>query len=92
MKFTNFEFVEYDEKHHIVFIRDLNSGGMSITNNAEAVYQHVRTYWGAVRVVYQDTMGNWDEIIQQAGEYPGDWCITFTPWQGLFMDTLKRGL
>jgi hypothetical protein len=92
MKFTNFELVEYDDKHHIVFLRDLDQCGMTITNNAEAVYRHVRTYWGAVRVVYQDTMGNWDEIIEQAGSEPGEWQISFAPWQGLFMDTLKRGL
>lgn len=92
MRLSNFDVVEYDTKNHIVYIRDLDTGGMSITNNAEAVYQYIRTYYGAVRVVYQDTLGNWDEIVQQAGEYPGDWRITFAPWQGLFMDTLKRGL
>lgn len=90
MKFANFELVEYDDVHHIVFLRDLDQGGMTITNNAEAVYQHVRTYWGAVRVVYQDTLGNWDEITQQAGEHPGDWRIVFKPWNGLVWDQLTK--
>lgn len=91
MKFTNFDLIEYNEAHHIVFIRDRNEGGMSITNNAEAVYQHVRTYWGAVRVVYQDTQGDWAEIVQVPDEnYPGDWRIAFCDWHGVVWDQLKK--
>ncbi len=89
---ADYSIIEYNSNHQIVFIRDLNMGGMSVTNDAEQVYGRVRTTFGAVRVVYQDSNGDWDEIKQVAGSSPGDWNIVFEPWQGLFMDVLKRGL
>ena len=87
---AQYSIVDYNSNHHIVFIRDLNMGGMSVTNDAENVYGRVRTQFGAVRVVYQDSNGDWDEIKLAAGSSPGDWRIVFEPWNGLAWDILKR--
>lgn len=87
---TKFELVEYNRDHRIVFIRDLDQGDMSITNNAEEIYRHIRTHYGAVRVVYQDTLGQWDEIAIAAGGNPGDWQVVFLPWNGLAWDILNK--
>jgi len=48
----------------IVFLIDLEaSNSMSVTNDAERVYADVRNKYPNQRVVYRDTMGNWDEIV-----------------------------
>ena len=91
MRKSDFEILEYDKKHHIVYLRDLDRGGMSITNDAEQVYQYIRKEYGAVRVVYQDTMDEWTEILLVPDQL-GDWRIAFEQWDGLFMDILKKGL
>lgn len=90
MRHSQFDLLEYNVEHQIVFIRDLDNGGMSVTNDAENVYQGLRTHYGAVRVVYQDSTGQWDEIVQVAGSYPSEWRIAFRPWNGLAWDILKR--
>lgn len=90
MRRSQFDLLEYNTEHQIVFIRDRNDGSMSVTNDAENVYDYIRHRYGAVRVVYQDSMGQWDEIIQVAGNYPAEWRIAFQPWNGLAWDILKR--
>ena len=45
-----------------VFVVDLNLGNMSVTNDAERVYKEVRQRHPNKRVIYKDSMGNWDEI------------------------------
>lgn len=88
---SDFEILEYDKEHHIVYLRDLDRGGMSITNDAEQVYQYIRMSYGAVRLVYQDTQGEWAEIVQVPDEnYPGDWRIAFCDWHGVVWDQLKK--
>lgn len=87
---AQYSIVEYNSNHQIVFIRDLNMGGMSVTNDAENVYGRVRTTYGAVRVVYQDSEGEWFEIKLITGANPADWRVAFEPWDGLAWDILKR--
>lgn len=53
----------------IVFISDMNLGGTSITNDAEAVVHDVVAIFGNKRVVYRDTMGNWDELTHLHGVF-----------------------
>lgn len=91
MNKSDFEILEYNKKHHIVYLRDLDRGGKSITNDAEQVYPYIRNVYGAVRVVYQDSMGEWTEMLSVPDQnYPGDWRIAFAPWHGLVWDILKR--
>jgi hypothetical protein len=48
----------------IIYLRDLD-GPVSVTNDAEAVYAAVRANIGPHRVVYEDSYGEWAEIIQR---------------------------
>lgn len=48
----------------IIYLRDLD-GPVSITNDAEAVYAAVRANIGPLRVVYEDSYGEWAEIVLQ---------------------------
>jgi hypothetical protein len=49
----------------VVFLEDLCNelGTMSITNDAEAVVEHVLKMYPGHRIFYRDTDGNWDELV-----------------------------
>ena len=53
------------QEGNVVFIRDLDLGRISVTNDAEQVYAHCQELYGnpSCRVVYQDSEGHWDEIV-----------------------------
>lgn len=47
----------------IVWIRDRNEDGViSVTNDAENVVKELHNKHPGARVIYQDTMGEWDEL------------------------------
>lgn len=73
----------------IIFLRDLNLGRTSVTNDAEAVVEHIKFQYGRdARIVYQDSEGEWSEIAEGT-----TWLgrgIVFRPWDGLAWDILKR--
>ena len=60
---SDWEFVR--QEGNVVFIRDLNLGRISVTNDAEEVHTDCQELYGNpdCRVVYQDSEGNWDEIV-----------------------------
>ena len=84
-------FVVIKEQAGILFIEDLNRGGMSVTNDAERVFEWCQFYYGkgkGIRVVYRDSEGEWSEIVEKE-----TWLgkgIGFEPWHGLDWDLLKR--
>lgn len=81
-----------DHKHNIVFLEDIanHTGGMTITNDAEAVFAHWAHISGpGVRVVYRDTDGEWWEIVGYQHD-PNRWDVTFRPWHGLVWDRLSK--
>ena len=45
-----------------VFLVDLDLGGRSVTNDAEAVCEEMQAAYPGKRVVYRDSMGRWDEM------------------------------
>jgi hypothetical protein len=45
-----------------VFLVDLDLGGRSVTNDAEAVCEEMQATYLGRRVIYRDTMGKWDEM------------------------------
>ena len=53
-----------------LFIVD-NDVGMTITNDAENVVKDVLSKYPEHRIIYQDTDGNWDELLHQNGEFAG---------------------
>lgn len=74
---------------NIVFIRDLDLGGRSVTNDAENVLRECQNAHGACRVVYQDSQGEWAEICWAEDERNSEWVI-FKPWHGLVWDKLTK--
>lgn len=84
------DFAVIEEKAGILFIWDLNLGGMSVTNDAERVFEWCQYYHGhgvGIRVVYRDSEGEWGEMAKG----PAPWYnIEFKPWNGLDWDLLKR--
>ena len=78
-----------NKKDGIILIRDLGKDGcLSITNDAEYVYSYI-TQGLRYRVVYQDTQGEWTEIIKYACE-PFKWQYGFKPWHGEVWDNLTK--
>lgn len=51
----------------IVFLIDMDLGGRSVTNDAEAVFASVQEAHPGKRVVYRDSMGRWDELVMERG-------------------------
>ncbi len=54
-----------------VFIRDLNLGGLSVTNDAENVVEQLLKTHGIKDIVYQDTEGQWDMLIHDGTQFIG---------------------
>lgn len=47
-----------------VFIIDLNlPHSRSVTNDAENVYNEIKSLWPYKRLIYRDSMNKWDEIL-----------------------------
>ncbi len=55
----------------VVFISDDDAGGMSVTNDAEAVVGEVARNYLNRRIVYRDSTGQWDELLHRNGEFRG---------------------
>ena len=53
-----------------VFIIDCD-GPMSVTNDAEAVVKFINDMYPGRRIIYCDTMGNWDELLHTNGTFNG---------------------
>ena len=86
---STWRLVDRDQERKIVFLEDtFYKNGKTITNDAEWVYDQVATVYYP-RVVYQDTDKEWWEIIQIAGDRPGEWRIAFKPWHGEVWDVLS---
>ena len=63
-----YQVVGQDERH--VWIVDLD-GPLSVTNDAERVCVEVNRLFPGRRIIYQDTMGKWDELVHQGGRFTG---------------------
>ena len=48
-----------------VFIVDLNLGNKSVTNDAEEVLKEIQYHFPGKRLIYKDSMGKWDEIVEE---------------------------
>lgn len=81
----------YDAKNNIAYLKDLanQTGGMTITNDAEAVVDYYRSIYGnRVRVVYEDTDQEWWELVWTIGRTHT--YVAFKPWHGLVWDKLTK--
>lgn len=66
MNHADYEIVRVEEDR--VFIVDLDLGKKSVTNDSDFVYDEVRKVFPGKRIIYRDTMGNWDEIVKLSKE------------------------
>lgn len=57
------EFRIVQVEHDRVFIIDPDQGSKTITNDAEWVYEQIQKNYPNHRLIYRDTMNNWDEIV-----------------------------
>ena len=66
---------EYTIKAGVLYIVDLDKGGMSVTNDMENVLAEIETHEGKItsQIIYRDSEGVWDEVTG----WPGD--IGFAP-------------
>lgn len=84
----DFEYVGVSDG--VVYIRDSNLGRMSVTNDAEMVMDVVQFKYGSdTRVVYQDSDGEWAEIVRIHDQDMFEPEITFKPWHGIAWDILS---
>lgn len=61
-----------------IFIKDLDRGGRSVTNDAEAVVERLLETYGKTRdIVYRDSQGQWDCLLHDGNEFVG-----FAPFRG----------
>lgn len=84
-----------DVNRKIIFIVDRDEGGMTITNDAEEVLNYYHIALGEDwRVVYQDTEGEWWEIVAHyiTHGYPNIdiKTISHERWEGHVWDILKH--
>lgn len=85
--------VDIDNKNRISFIEDIShlTGGMTITNDAENVWQYFQNALGTNwRVVYKDTDNEWWEIVPVHAHRKNGGYVRFDKWHGLAWDILKR--
>lgn len=63
------DFIVSQVTDEIIFIIDTaeQTGKMSVTNDAEAVCEFLVEKFGNKRIVYQDTIGDWDELEHDLG-------------------------
>jgi hypothetical protein len=59
---SDYEVVRVEEDR--VFIVDLDLGGKSVTNDAEEVFKEIKFHFPGKRLIYRDSLSNWDEIIE----------------------------
>ncbi len=103
---AQFAMVLRDYEHNIIFIEDIanHTGGCTITNDAEAVFDHIDityshdaptpAFW---RVVYKDTDGEWWEMIphhEDSFEAGGAdlRSVRFEKWHGHEWDALRGNI
>lgn len=59
---ADYEVVRVEEDR--VFIIDLDLGNKSVTNDAEEVFKEIKFHFPGKRLIYRDSLGKWDEILE----------------------------
>ena len=67
---SNYKMELIDLKDRLIKIIDLD-GPRSVTNDAERVVAELNKRFPNYRILYQDTMGNWDELLHIHGIFTG---------------------
>jgi hypothetical protein len=68
---ARYEFIN-ETAQGIIFIEDVgHNHTISVTNDAEAVVYEIVNKYGDKRIVYKDSMGNWDELLHDGDQFTG---------------------
>ncbi len=67
---SSFYMDSIDHSEKIVYFTDMDVG-RSMTNDAENVVEYSNLQYPGYRVMYQDTMKNWDEMVHENGVFVG---------------------
>ena len=60
---SDYEVVRVEEDR--VFIIDLDLGNKSVTNDAEEVLKEIQFHFPGRRLIYRDSLGKWDEMVEE---------------------------
>ena len=63
------QYAVFSETPEMIWIVDLDRGGPSVTNDADAVVDEVVTLYGDKRIIYRDSAGHWDELRHMHGVF-----------------------
>lgn len=55
----------------VVLLMDDDDGGMTVTNDAEAVVRAVLREYPGKRIIYRDTERRWDELRHNGSKFTG---------------------
>lgn len=77
---SDYEIVRVEQDR--VFIVDLDLGNRSVTNDADEVFEEIQKNFSKKRVIYRDSMGNWDEIYLEKS-------VDFKPYNEHLPDNLE---
>ncbi len=54
-----------------VWVEDVGTSCRSVTNDAEAVVAELAAQYGERRIIYKDSMGEWDELKHNGATFTG---------------------
>ena len=67
---SDYTVVRVDPTQKIVWLVDNDSEGCkSVTNDAERVCAEIEKLYPGHRIIYRDSMGNWDEHVHHGGHF-----------------------
>jgi len=66
----DFSIFKIDNDKKMIFIKDMDLGRMSVTNDAENVVKYLNEKYPNFRIIYQDSDGlDWDELVHENGKF-----------------------
>lgn len=65
----NVSYTKVFEDEKFIFIKDNDLVGTSVTNAAESVCEELLTHSNNKRIIYQDSMGLWDEMVHDGPKF-----------------------
>lgn len=68
---SDWHVVGSDSERRVVWIVDEDKGGRSVTNDADAVVAELAVNYPGYRIIYRDSMGNWDELCHDGVLFTG---------------------
>lgn len=68
---ADWHIVKSDSERRIVWIVDEDRGNRSVTNDADKVVAELHVNYPGFRIIYRDSIGNWDELCHDGALFTG---------------------